>query len=97
MAPKTWVCLGPGPGPDFLGSKIWTWACPNCHRNASDFNQIDSMQDISDFMQIADKYVLKELVDACDSYLAQWCACILQKSNYKQAEVVIRFAVKVAD
>jgi hypothetical protein len=55
------------------------------------------MQDISDLMQIADKYVLKELVDACDSYLAQWCACILQKSNYKQAEVVIRFAVKVAD
>ena len=30
------------------------------------------LKDISDLMQMADKYLLSELVATCDSYLAEW-------------------------
>ena len=36
------------------------------------------LQDLSDLMQIADKYLLRELADTCDSYVAQYYAFFLK-------------------
>merc|ERR1712129_421896 len=58
------------------------------------------LQDVSDLMQIADKYVLRELADACDSYLAQLYACQLKffaKANKDDTNYLLKFGVKTAD
>ena len=58
------------------------------------------LQDVSDLMQIADKYVLRELADACDSYLAQWYACKLKFFATEDRDFMnyyLRFGVKTAD
>ena len=50
-------------------------------------------QDVSDLMQLADKYLLRELADACDSYVAQWYACRLK--NFLNH--LLKFGVKTAE
>ena len=63
-----------------------------------DFKQM--LQDVSDLMQIADKYVLRELTDACDSYLAQFYAFYLKnsaKANKDFTNYLLNFGVKTAD
>ena len=57
------------------------------------------LQDLSDLMQIADKYLLRELADACDSYLAQYYAFrlkIFAKAN-SVINFLLKFGVKTAD
>ena len=61
---------------------------------------IQMTEDVSDLMQIADKYVLRELADACDSYLAQWYACKLKFFATEDRDFMnyyLRFGVKTAD
>jgi len=59
------------------------------------------MQDLSDLMQLADKYLLRELADACDSYIAQWYACRLKKYYYNKEfaniQALLEFGVKMVD
>ena len=65
-----------------------------------DIIYMQMLQDVSDLMQIADKYVLRELADACDSYLAQWYACqlkIFAKPNKDFTKYLLEFGVKMAD
>ena len=42
----------------------------------------DMLENMSALMQIADKYDFQDLVNTCDSYIAQWFACIL-KTGWK--------------
>merc|ERR1740129_569062 len=57
------------------------------------------LQDLSDLMQIADKYLLRELADTCDSYVAQYYAFYLKLSappkDFKN--YLLKFGVKTAD
>ena len=56
--------------------------------------------DVADLIQIADKYLLRELADACDSYLAQWYAFFLKisaKRNLMAFKYLLEFGVKTAD
>ena len=56
--------------------------------------------DVADLIQIADKYLLRELADACDSYLAQWYAFYLKffaKRNLMAMKYLLEFGVKTAD
>ena len=61
--------------------------------------------DVADLIQIADKYLLRELADACDSYLAQWYAFYLKvfaKPNLRYCNLMpiknlLEFGVKTAD
>ena len=56
------------------------------------------LQDLSDLMQIADKYLLRELADACDSYLAQWYACEFKIcASEKDMNYLLKFGVKTAE
>jgi hypothetical protein len=59
------------------------------------------LQDVSDLMQLADKYLLRELADACNSYIAQWYACRLKKYYYNKDfannRCLLEFGVKTAD
>ena len=64
-----------------------------------DEKEYQMLQDVSDLMQIADKYVLRELADACDSYVAQWYACRLKNfcPNENFLNHLLKFGVKTAD
>ena len=57
------------------------------------------LQDLSDLMQIADKYLLRELADTCDSYVAQFYAFCLKKSTFNKnsKNYLLKFGVKTAD
>jgi len=63
----------------------------------SEYNQM--LQDLSDLMQIADKYLLRELADTCDSYIAQFYAFYLTKSAFAKEfkNYLLKFGVKTAD
>jgi len=70
---------------------------PGYGKNVQEYNHM--FQDVSDLMQLADKYLLRELADACDSYLAQWYACYLKKKYYIKnfANHLLEFGVKTAE
>ena len=56
------------------------------------------LQDLSDLMQIADKYLLRELADACNSYIAQWYAfCLKETKNKDSKNYLLKFGVKTAE
>merc|ERR1712241_538098 len=56
---------------------------------------------ISDMMQIADKYNSITLMNTCDSYIAQWYACLLRIGTkyFKQnaLEILVKLGVKNSD
>ena len=72
------------------------------YESVAEYKQM--LQDVSDLMQIADKYLLRELADTCDSYVAQFYAYYLGSHLKKKSAVekdfkndLLKFGVKTAD